>query len=340
MNQDLERYKKLLNELKSSEGAGSADKPLGADGGPPDDISVAVQTPTPVSAANQRFLLGTLICVDGGELGVYQRTCSQEGTDIVLLLMSDGSLKVERTDLGGRSVEELGLLRPDRLRELKTRGRWSRALIAGACRDPEDAARVPAPEGETPEEAADARVSTHRPITEAETPLPRLSPTQTPSVPQRHTSQATPTPGDRDGRIGRAYGHGARSGDVDGVKSVEKPKDRTTANADAVEARAAPDGRFIAGRTEESKPDPDALRRGRRVTLRMGSRAWTAIYWGRDMQGHVLVHNTSGAWELTRLNLYAYKKTMVLGDDIDADTMHEIMRTLDTIGQQTTDRMR
>lgn len=292
MNADFERYKKLMESWKVTQGlgpAGDASDPIS----PSDDGGVKTVTPGPTSSGSQKFLAGTLLCLDEAELAIYQRTCSDQALDIALLLMSDGSLKVERLDFSKRSVEELGLVRANELKVIKQNGRWTRKIIGYCCRDPRDAERLPTPEGEDrplvgwspPNDVAPARPVAVTP--RAVTPPPRAVTPRPEPPPQSEVNDTQPL-------IQRRF------------------------------ATPAPEPR-------RAKPAEEGLTRGREITLKLGGKAWSAVYWGRDLQGHVLAHKTAGFWELTRLNLDQYKNSLVVGEEIAPDVMTQIMNTLDTL---------
>lgn len=45
------------------------------------------------------------------------------------------------------------------------------------------------------------------------------------------------------------------------------------------------------------------LQKGRRITLKMGAKEWSAVYWGKDDLGHLLAHHTHGDWSLLHMDL-------------------------------------
>lgn len=74
---------------------------------------------------------------------------------------------------------------------------------------------------------------------------------------------------------------------------------------------------------------PDrSLRRGQRLQIMMGGKSWNAVYWGKDDGGHVVAHNTVGAWALMRFNLDQYAATMRVEPEPDAELLRQIEAAL------------
>ena len=58
------------------------------------------------------------------------------------------------------------------------------------------------------------------------------------------------------------------------------------------------------------------------------NRAWEAVYWGRDEQGPVIAHNTSGQWTLMHLDLDRFASSIEFLGDLDPKDLHDVEKTL------------
>ncbi|MFC1601200.1 hypothetical protein ACFL34_02500 [Candidatus Sumerlaeota bacterium] len=85
--------------------------------------------------------------------------------------------------------------------------------------------------------------------------------------------------------------------------------------------------------TAESAPKPEpapapaqrpSLVRGAFFTLRMGKQQWDAVYWGKDVQGAIVAHNTNGSWDLMHLDLEKFRDSLTITGNLDPEAMREI----------------
>ena len=91
-----------------------------------------------------------------------------------------------------------------------------------------------------------------------------------------------------------------------------------------------------AARTQEAPVPPtppsaseSPLKRGNHLTVKFGSKAWDAIYWGHDDQGHVVAHKPNGHWSLMHLDLERFQNTgLVVNANVDPILVRAIEESL------------
>ncbi|MCE5231442.1 hypothetical protein LLG95_17840 [bacterium] len=72
-----------------------------------------------------------------------------------------------------------------------------------------------------------------------------------------------------------------------------------------------------------------SLKRGQRIQVRFGHKAWDAVYWGQDDQGQVVAHQTYNNWSLMHLDLDRFADSNVLIDpNADEGLIHTIEQSL------------
>jgi hypothetical protein len=69
-----------------------------------------------------------------------------------------------------------------------------------------------------------------------------------------------------------------------------------------------------------------SLKRGQRIQVRFGHKAWDAVYWGQDDQGQVVAHQTYNNWSLMHLDLDRFADSNVL---IDPNIDDALTRTIE-----------
>lgn len=79
-----------------------------------------------------------------------------------------------------------------------------------------------------------------------------------------------------------------------------------------------------------SGPKKLKIRRGQRLRLKFGDRAWDAVYWGKDSTGTVVAHNTHDRWTLMHLDLNRFKESMVVDPKPDDEIIASITQSLNT----------
>lgn len=156
MNDDLERYRKLLEDWQVQKPApkprreprspAAQEVPLRSSSG---GAGRARMTRRPEEDGG-RFPIGTILCLDDEEMVVYRRAVADKSYDMVYSLLSDGSVKIEGVDIGSHQVDELGVMQSRDLRTLQSDMRWTRDLIAFNCSREEDSDRIPDPAVEPP----------------------------------------------------------------------------------------------------------------------------------------------------------------------------------------------
>jgi hypothetical protein len=60
----------------------------------------------------------------------------------------------------------------------------------------------------------------------------------------------------------------------------------------------------------------------------MGDRMWEAIHWGRDEQGALVAHRTSGEWALMHLDLGRFRDSLTYHEVLAPEIIQEIERSL------------
>ncbi len=172
MNDDLERYRKLLEDWQVQK---PVQKPRREPQSP-----VAQEVPLRTAAAGSsrakltrraeegggRYPIGTILCLDDEEMVVYRRAVSDKSYDMVYSLLSDGSVKIEGVDIGNHQVDELGVMQSRDLRTLQSDMCWTRDLIAFNCSREEDSDRIPDPGAETPKAKPAAQTRAPEPAPE------------------------------------------------------------------------------------------------------------------------------------------------------------------------------
>jgi len=81
-------------------------------------------------------------------------------------------------------------------------------------------------------------------------------------------------------------------------------------------------------RVEEFPRRRESLERGRLLRIRIGDRAWEAIYWGSDELGHIVAHNTHGNWTLMHLNLGRFGDSLEYGEILPPEEIRDINSSL------------
>jgi hypothetical protein len=80
---------------------------------------------------------------------------------------------------------------------------------------------------------------------------------------------------------------------------------------------------------EPSAPAPaektnGQLRRGQRLQIQFGAKAWDAVYWGKDDQGQVIAHRTYENWSLMHLDLARFQNGLVVHPEVEPGLIKEI----------------
>ncbi len=72
-----------------------------------------------------------------------------------------------------------------------------------------------------------------------------------------------------------------------------------------------------------------SLKRGQRIQLRFGQKAWDAVYWGQDDQGQVVAHQTYNTWSLMHLDLDRFADpNMIIDPNVDEAIIRVIEQNL------------
>lgn len=78
----------------------------------------------------------------------------------------------------------------------------------------------------------------------------------------------------------------------------------------------------------EPPPADKGLRRGQRFQIMMGRKSWSAVYWGKDDEGCVVAHHTTGEWVLMHLDLEPYAATLRAEPQPDQGAIYQIENSL------------
>ncbi len=200
MKEEIDRYKRLLDEWNGS-GRGGANKTPPPRTGPVPTPTHAMDGAESAGRAKlsrpgamepgAKFPSGTILSLDDEELVIYRRPVSGQPLDMVYSLLFDGTVKIEAVELGKHRLEDLGRLSESAEKIIQGKLRWNRALIAPGFKNREDAERIPDPGGtinQTP-------IPTSTPPPTA-TPTPRRDGPQAPGMTRGESvARATPTPG-------------------------------------------------------------------------------------------------------------------------------------------------
>ena len=152
MNEEVERYKRLLDDWDMSKSGGKIargeshiSKPSKPTAPPKSSGRAKLKRPAAAEEDSGRFPKGAILCLDGEELFVYRRPVAGETYDMAYSLLATGEVKIESVQLGERKVEVLGQLSSADLKNLQEEMHWSHGLIAGNCECPEARERIPSP---------------------------------------------------------------------------------------------------------------------------------------------------------------------------------------------------
>jgi hypothetical protein len=78
-----------------------------------------------------------------------------------------------------------------------------------------------------------------------------------------------------------------------------------------------------------ARPRPNGFVRGQRFKISFGAaKEWDAVYWGRDQQGTVIAHKTSGNWTLMHLDLKRFKDAIAKLDVMSTSEVEELGKQL------------
>lgn len=171
MNDDLERYRKLLEDWqvqkpvqkprREPRSSATQEVPLRSETSGRERAKL-IRRP---EEDGGRYPIGTILCLDDEEMVVYRRAVADKSYDMVYSLLSDGSVKIEGVDIGSHQVDELGVMQSRDLRTLQSDMRWTRDLIAFNCSREEDSERIPDPAVEPPKAKPTARTRAPEPGT-------------------------------------------------------------------------------------------------------------------------------------------------------------------------------
>jgi len=79
------------------------------------------------------------------------------------------------------------------------------------------------------------------------------------------------------------------------------------------------DQQAVPHRNDNNKPA-----RGKRFTISIGEKKWDGVYWGKDVLGTVVTHNTNGTWTLMHLDLKRFADTLEYGIMLSQKEIEEI----------------
>lgn len=79
------------------------------------------------------------------------------------------------------------------------------------------------------------------------------------------------------------------------------------------------DQQAVPHRSDNNKPV-----RGERFTISIGEKKWDGVYWGKDVLGTVVTHNTNGTWMLMHLDLSRFEDTLEYGVILSQKEIEEI----------------
>ncbi len=120
---------------------------------------------------------------------------------------------------------------------------------------------------------------------------------------------------------------------------VSRPPTASGASAPSPPARTSPTPLPLRPATETppSAAPPSApatkekerLVRGRRLQVSFGpGKSWEAVYWGRDVIGHVVAHHTHDTWALMHLDLDRFRDATEYGETLPQDQIARIQADL------------
>jgi len=71
------------------------------------------------------------------------------------------------------------------------------------------------------------------------------------------------------------------------------------------------------------------LIRGRRVYISFGpGKTWEAVYWGKDLLGHVVAHRTHNEWALMHLDIKRFRDSIEVGEILKEEEIKAIQRDI------------
>ncbi len=98
------------------------------------------------------------------------------------------------------------------------------------------------------------------------------------------------------------------------------------ATGDIGEQRASGESSLsgVVRKLPSNQEEPKRMTTGRQFTINFGQQEWSAVYWGEDDLGTVIVHCTNESWALMHMDLRRFKDSLVLGDLVPAATLQKI----------------
>lgn len=117
-----------------------------------------------------------------------------------------------------------------------------------------------------------------------------------------------------------------------GVESAPAPSPEpqpirvSAANPSYTQSQPAPQPVYQPAPPPPPEDPRKTLKRGQRIQLRFGQKAWDAVYWGQDDQGQVVAHQTFNNWSLMHLDLDRFSGSNMM---VDPNIDEQLVRTIE-----------
>ncbi len=150
-NEEIERYRKILEDWKPGPGPKAASKKSSPSF--PETLESNQQTRSTASSSTPRrttnvaakgtFASGAILLLNEQTLALYQRAVPEKEYHLVCSLFPNGAVKTQGIALEGHYVEELGSLPKVWFDQLQNEMRWDRDLVVFHCYRYEDVLKIP-----------------------------------------------------------------------------------------------------------------------------------------------------------------------------------------------------
>lgn len=321
----------------------------------------ALNAPPPASGGSTaHYTEGAIVTWDeGGNTfsGIFDGKTYDTEEFRFLVLSPKGKL-IERRLPPRDTYRTIGQLPRTVFSRMRLQSEWQRNTIIDHLFDVNDTSKIPKPMGSTSARARKNSTSQHRLKRTERPPLDRNPPRQdressNPNLERRRsvrdrdatdsglepkTRDSTYSGVERRKRDGTYTGFDRRRSQPNHTPVPDRESsradreqskaDRESSWADREQSRADREKSRAQSQRVNNKPTPGSMRRGAKFSIQFGAKRWHAVYWGEDIEGTVVAHNTSGDWSLMHLDLGKFADSLSLTGQMDNRELREMERDI------------